>query len=673
MNTDGAGPARPVRNGGCDRADGPRPPRTRDEPRTRGGAVARRIVWATALLLTAGCAALHPTASPGDAGPRPAGAAASEPVAGVRPAPAGDAAPAATANAAPTLGVPVEVDAPPELKALLERYLDIVRLGRIARGEVDESEWTRLIDAAPAQVRQLLQTEGYFEPSVELDRPPRPAAGGPELVRLVVHPGPRAHVTQVRLEVEGDLERAAEAGDAAAQAAREHWRAGWELPVGKEFRNAAWDDAKAAAQARLRAAGYATALWSGTAADVDVATGEVHLFVSIDSGPLFRFGSLQIDGLHEQDARTVANLVDARRGDAVTEKLLLDYHERLQKTGLFDSVSVTLDTDVATADAARIVVNLHEAPLQVYTLGVGVSANTGPRASVEHVYRRVFGQAATAHNKIEWGAKRQAWEGELSGLPSEGFYRNLLGGAVERLETSSDTVLSQRLRLGRTRDTTRIERLYFVESERSVRRTGQVETSAVGTSLNYHGVWRNLDSVILPTQGLIVSAQTGVGYSHGTNAVTGPFARLYARVTGYLPLGSAWFSQGRIELGRVFMRPGGVAPQSQLFRAGGDDSVRGYGYLSLGPIVDGAVGGGDMLFTSSVELARPVSASLPSVWGAVFVDAGNAANSWSDLKPVLGYGVGVRWRSPVGPLRLDLAYGQAVHSLRLHFSVGIAF
>ena len=61
----------------------------------------------------------------------------------------------------------------------------------------------------------------------------------------------------------------------------------------------------------------------------------------------------------------MANLVDARRGDAVTEKLLLDYHERLQKTGLFDSVSVTLDTDVATADAARIVVNLHEAPLQV--------------------------------------------------------------------------------------------------------------------------------------------------------------------------------------------------------------------------------------------------------------------------------------------------------------------
>ena len=66
-------------------------------------------------------------------------------------------------------------------------------------------------------------------------------------------------------------------------------------------------------------------------------------------------------------------------------------------------------------------------------------------------------------------------------------------------------------------------------------------------------------------------------------------------------------------------------------------------------------------------------ASMPSLWGAMFVDAGNPANDFGSLKPVLGYGVGVRWRSPVGPLRLDLAWGQAVRKLRLHFSVGIAF
>jgi translocation and assembly module TamA len=79
------------------------------------------------------------------------------------------------------------------------------------------------------------------------------------------------------------------------------------------------------------------------------------------------------------------------------------------------------------------------------------------------------------------------------------------------------------------------------------------------------------------------------------------------------------------------------------------------------------------LATASVELARPISARMPSLWGAVFVDAGNAANRFSELEPAWGSGVGVRWRSPVGPLRLDLAWAHELRSVRLHFSVGIAF
>jgi translocation and assembly module TamA len=83
--------------------------------------------------------------------------------------------------------------------------------------------------------------------------------------------------------------------------------------------------------------------------------------------------------------------------------------------------------------------------------------------------------------------------------------------------------------------------------------------------------------------------------------------------------------------------------------------------------------GGNVLFTGSVEVARPVSPSLPSVWGAVFLDAGRAANSFAGLKPAYGAGFGVRWRSPVGPLKLDLAWGNETHKARLHLSVGIAF
>jgi translocation and assembly module TamA len=82
---------------------------------------------------------------------------------------------------------------------------------------------------------------------------------------------------------------------------------------------------------------------------------------------------------------------------------------------------------------------------------------------------------------------------------------------------------------------------------------------------------------------------------------------------------------------------------------------------------------GRKMITTSLEIARPISPKRPSIWWAAFIDAGNAADHWSDFEPALGYGVGLRWRSPVGPLRIDVAYGEELKEARVHFSVGIAF
>ena len=123
-----------------------------------------------------------------------------------------------------------------------------------------------------------------------------------------------------------------------------------------------------------------------------------------------------------------------------------------------------------------------------------------------------------------------------------------------------------------------------------------------------------------------------------------------------------------------------MVPDTLAFRAGGDDSVRGYPrFRSRSGLGRRDVVGGDGLALDGARAsgggsARPILASMPSLWGAVFVDAGNAAQSFGELKPALGLGVGLpRWRSPVGPLRLDLAYGREVKRFRLHFSVGIVF
>jgi len=571
---------------------------------------------------------------------------------------------------APPPTVQLEVQAPGDLKRLLETYLDLGRLGVLAPGEpIPETELLRLVAAAPAQARALLETEGYFSAEIVAERP----SDRPDTVVLRVDPGPRVVVDEVRIEVRGPMAEHTARAEPQAQAAQRAIRLNWGLPTGAFFRNRDWANAKNGALAQLRAQGYAAASWVRTTARVDVQTQRAELDVVADSGPLFHTGELEVRGLKAHDERVVRNLAGFGPGTPATEQLLLDYQERLQNSGLFERVTVLLDDDVQTAEAARVTVRLVEQRLQQATFGIGISANVGPRVSLEHVHRKVFGWNATARNKFELGKLRQAWEGELSTHPGPRFYRNLLGWTSERVESDTDVVSSVRVRVGRTQDTRLIDRLYFVEVERGLRRVGSVREHTDAVSLNNHLVWRRLDSVVLPTDGYSIGLQGGVGYAQSNFATSGPFVRAWGRATGYWPIGRAWFGTARVELGQVFVRDGVVVPDSQRFRAGGDDSVRGYAYRSLGPVVNGAVASGNVVFTASAEIARPISERLPSLWGAAFIDAGRAADRWSDLDPAVGYGVGLRWRSPVGPLRIDYAWGQELHKGRLHLSVGIAF
>jgi len=204
-------------------------------------------------------------------------------------------------------------------------------------------------------------------------------------------------------------------------------------------------------------------------------------------------------------------------------------------------------------------------------------------------------------------------------------------------------------------------------------------TEVLAGTLNFQGAWRDMDSLVLPTDGRSIAVQTGIGTVHSidesgaTGAGSGPFSRLHLRGQWWLPFGERWYGYARLEAGQVFAEDDVNVPETQRFRAGGDESVRGYAWRSLTPQVNGVDVGGRVVATASIEVARPVSEKLPSVWWATFVDAGNAAENWSGFRPAWGAGVGVRWRSPVGPLRADLAYGDQEQGWRLHLSVGIAY
>jgi translocation and assembly module TamA len=124
---------------------------------------------------------------------------------------------------------------------------------------------------------------------------------------------------------------------------------------------------------------------------------------------------------------------------------------------------------------------------------------------------------------------------------------------------------------------------------------------------------------------------------------------------------------GRVHAGWTFQNEFEDLPPSVRFFAGGDNSVRGYGYEELGPEQDGEVVGGRRLLTGSLEfdvLLRPN-------WSvAAFVDSGSAFNTTPDFST--GVGLGLRWYSPLGPLRFDLAHplDDPDRSVRLHISLG---
>ena len=574
-----------------------------------------------------------------------------------------------------------EVAAPPPLDVLLQNYLDLARFQKAPAAEgITAAELDRLVAAAPAQARALLETEGYFNADVKAERSVD-ALGLPR-VRLVVDPRTRARVSELAIDTTGPLDAAAKAGDAAATSEVAALRRAWALKPGEPFRQAAWNDAKNAALAQLRAQGYPTASWASTAAQVDAEANTVRLALVAESGPLFRLGAVEVEGIVRYDAEAVRQLAPFQAGDPYSERRLLDFQERIVKSGLFEGASVEIDPDPATAGAAAVHVKVKELTLQQATVGLGYSANTGPRVTLEHYHRRVFGTRWIAHNKFSLGPDLKSFGTEFTSYPIEGLYRNLVAANGERLRSADALRTSWTARIGRSQEGTRIERLYYAEAVHSRVDAAALVTSSDALSGSYNWVLRDVDNVLLPTQGLTFNAQSALGYGTGRQFVPGPdvettargpFVRAYGRLTWYRPLGASWYSSVRVEAGEVFAKSRIGVPDPLLFRAGGDDSVRGYGYRTLGPAINGAVTSGRVLMTASAEIARPISPRFPALWWAAFVDAGNAADRWSDLSPVVGYGVGLRWRSPVGPLRVDLAYGQQVRQVRLHLSVGIAF
>jgi translocation and assembly module TamA len=563
---------------------------------------------------------------------------------------------APTALHAQAFSYEVEIAAPREYKKLLTQHLEIVK--RRESPLMNEDQLRRIYRDTPKEIRELMATEGFFSPKIEasLER-----ENGKWLVRINVDPGNPSRVAQAEIEFEGAItenkKRVSEL------------RQGWKLKPGKIFRQEEWESAKRALVRELSVKRYAYARIADSAAKVNPETREVDLNVTVNSGPEVYFGELQISGLERYSKDVVANLSPIKPGKPYDQEALLEYQTRLIDTGYFGSAFVNLARNPADPARAPIEVSVAETPSRKLGFGIGFSTNTGARGQVDYSDSNIFDSGWRFDSNLTLEQKRQRAAARFTLPPKASGYRDSFGTDFERTDLQDQETL--RLKLGGERARKRgdyetaLGLNYLIEEQRV---EGSERDINRALAPSYSWTARKVNDLIYPERGFLVNAQLAGASEQLLSDQT--FIRTYGKAAWFLPVQQLGTLIVRGELGIVWADSRDGIPTDFLFRTGGDQSVRGYEFQSLGVREGNAVVGGRYLTVGSVEYVQRVTEK----WGAaIFYDYGNAADEWDELEPVSGYGVGVRYRSPIGPINVDVAYGEDVSKFRLHLTVGYSF
>ncbi|WP_256324082.1 MULTISPECIES: autotransporter assembly complex family protein [Nitrosospira] len=549
---------------------------------------------------------------------------------------------------------PVIISAPESLRNLLKTHFQLP-----AEPVVDDIARATFMRRARQEISELLATEGYFTPALTLQSTPD------ETPVLEVAPGPRALITEVRIEFKGDL-----AVDAPERRARiESLRAAWPLRAGDPFRSPAWEEAKAALISSVSRDDYAAAVIDESKAEVDPVSARVRLLVIVDSGPVFHYGNIVIKGLNRYDPKLVNNLAPFKAGDPYRRDQLQAFQTKLQNLAQFGSALVSVEPDVAAHQAAPVEVTLSETQSQRISFGGGYSSNTGARGEINYGNHNFLGRALRFSSLLRLEQKRQSLAMAVDSLPNRAGRWFSLGAGIDRTTIEDLDTLREKVALNRNQLVGKTETRIGINWQREDRDPkGGLHQTNQTLVLDGQLRYRSVDDALFPRDGSVIEFRIGGGSKQLLSDQS--FLRTYYRHQYWYPVGKRDVLFLRGEAGYTFADSRFGIPQEYLFRAGGIQSVRGYDFQSLGVQEGQAIVGGTAMVSGTIEYNH----WLTREWGAaVFTDAGDAADSLHRLHLAVGYGGGIRWRSPVGPLALDLARGQRDGKLRLHFSIAVAF
>lgn len=553
----------------------------------------------------------------------------------------------------------VVIEAPKPYAQMLERGLDLVRWQRDERVTMPLLE--RLVAEARKAAAEALAAEGYFSANVQSQiETPR---GEQAVVRITVDPGARTRIANVDLSFRGPVVDDDE-GRKRVALVRERWR----LAPGDPFRQADWDTAKQDALARLARGRYAAASIAESAARIDSDQRSAHLQLQLDSGPVFHAGPTVVSGLRRYPAAVVENLNPLRTGEPYDALKLDLFQRRLLETGYFNAVHFAVDPDPAQASNAPLRVNVIEGPSQRIDTGVAFSTDTRLGLTVDYSNVNIFDSAWRFRPRLNLNQKEQALLLNLDTPPRPGGVWNTYSTRLQRRdiqgEVTREAMVGYAHNWGLEAMPSQVSVSAHLE-RRSV--DGSISENNHAVFAGYRKTFRTTDDLVSPRRGVLGTAEIGASVPGVSSR---EFVRTRGKVNWLLPFGLRNDVLVRGEAGVVVAESRSGVPSSFLFRTGGDQTIRGYAFESIGVPQGQATVGGRYLALASAEYTRWITESLGA---AVFVDAGDAFDDLSAFDAAIGFGLGVRWRSPIGPFRADVAYGERSEKVRLHFSVGFNF
>jgi translocation and assembly module TamA len=552
--------------------------------------------------------------------------------------------------------VEVKVNGDNLRRELRGNILSLLSLQKENDGKLTPERIRRLYAQAPDEISEALQPFGYYKPQV---RPELRQEGDTWTASFDVDAGPPVKIASVDLRITG-----AGADDPSFQELANHF------PVreGAVLIHPVYEGAKRRLTEIAAENGYLDAAFQENQVRVDIERYRADVVLHYETGPRYLFGPVYFrqDVL---DGALLTGYLTFTPGEPLDVNKVLQLQNALSDSPYWARVEVVTRRDQAEGLEVPVRVNLVPAKPLRFSGGVGYGTDTGPRVKGAWDFRRINRRGHRAHV-----------EANVSQIEQNFLSSYIIPGAYPRTDN-----LSFNLAYDRQDTNTLNSQTGLVGAQYSFLRRSWTQTYGLNFERESYkvGLDKGVSNLLVPSGGLErVQADDRIDTTNGFRA------RFTLQGTAKNPLSDVSFVQALID-GKVIRT---VAPRNRLigrlqigytqtdsfrqlpprfrFFAGGDQSVRGYRYQSLGPKDEaGNVIGGPALAVASLEYEfrfRPK-------WGvAVFYDTGNAFPRFTSGDLAQGAGFGVRWLSPIGPVRADVAFGLSDprHPIVFHLNIG---